>query len=139
MQFFRSRQWVIGRRVVLVAIIGILGFRSYGNSIVSWLARPNPQAEIQIARAEFRNDVRGDRPIWIIRLRNNSLKFTYDQISLEATYWDDDGSMVETDTIIVKQRIAPGEEKLIASYDARGRQRATRGSLKVMDATVVGR
>ena len=137
LDFLRTRQWVIARRSVLVAIILIIGYRSYGDAIVSRLRGPSPQRDITISRAEFRAELVGAKPAWIIGFHNNSARFTYDQIQLEATYMDDAGAVLEKDKLVVKQKLAPGEEKVIGSVDFKSRGAATRGSLKVMDAEAV--
>ena len=72
----------------------------------------------------MRNFVRncpGSKPAWIIGFRNNSNKFTYDQIQLEATYMDDQGKVLEQDKLIVQQKLPPGDEKLIGSVDFKNR------------------
>src|SRR5215510_12674080 len=113
LQFLRSRQWVIARRLLLVGIILILGIRQYGSGLITMLRRPNPIRDIVITRAEFRPELPGTKPAWIIGFRNNSDKFTYDQIQVEATYLDERGSIVERDKLVVKQKLPPRDEKLI--------------------------
>ena len=134
LQFLRSRQWVIARRLILVGIILFLGIRQYGDSLVSLLRRPNGSRDIVITRAEFRPELPGAKPAWIIGFRNNSDKFTYDQIQLEATYLDDQGNVLERDKLEVRQKLPPRDEQLIASVDFKSRGAATRGTLKVVDA-----
>lgn len=140
LEFLRSREWILTRRLILVAIVVILGFRTYGGAIVSRLNRPNrpnAQRDIAITRAEFRPELPGAKPAWIIGFRNNSNRFTYDQIQLEATYLDSTGAVLEKDKLTVKQKLPPGGEKLIASVDYKGRGAATGGSLKVVGAEEV--
>jgi hypothetical protein len=134
LQFLRSRQWVMARRLILVGIILFLGIRQYGDSLVSLLRRPNGARDIVITRAEFRPELPGAKPAWIIGFRNNSDKFTYDQIQLEATYLDDQGNVLERDKLEVRQKLPPRDEQLIASVDFKSRGAATRGTLKVVDA-----
>jgi hypothetical protein len=136
-QFLRSRQWVLARRLLLVGIIVFLGVRRYGDSFVSLLRRPNAPRDIVITKAEFRPELQGAKPAWIIGFRNLSDKFTYDEIQLEATYLDDQGKVLEQDKLVVKQKIPPGDEKLIASVDFKSRGEARQGTLKVMDAQEV--
>lgn len=137
LQFLRSRQWIVARRVLLIGIILVLGIRQYGSSLVTLLRRPNPARDIVITRAEFRPELPGAKPAWIIGFRNGSEKFTYDQIQLEATYMDDAGKVLERDKLVVKQKLPPGDEKLIGSVDFKSRGPAKSGSLKVVGADQV--
>ena len=134
LQFLRSRTWVIARRLVLIAIILILGYQRYGGAIISRIRGPNPRRDIVITRAEFRPEIPGGRPGWIIGFRNNSNRYTYDQIELQATYMDDKGSVLEKDQLVVKQKLTPGDEQIIGSVDFKSRGAASRGSLAVVDA-----
>ena len=135
--FLRSRQWIIARRVVLIGIVVFLGIRQYGSQFTTLLRRPNPGRDIAITRAEFRPELPGAKPAWIIGLRNNSDKFTYDQIQVEATYLDEGGKALETDKLVIRQKLPPGDEKLIGSVDFKSRGAARRGNLKVVGATTV--
>jgi hypothetical protein len=137
LQFLRSRQWIVARRVLLIGIILVLGIRQYGTSLVTLLRRPNPARDIVITRAEFRPELPGAKPAWIIGFRNGSEKFTYDQIQLEATYMDDAGKVLERDKLVVRQKLPPGDEKLIGSVDFKSRGAAKSGSLKVVGADQV--
>jgi hypothetical protein len=137
LQFLRSRQWIVARRLLLIGIILVLGIRQYGSSLVTLLRRPNPARDIVITRAEFRPELPGAKPAWIIGFRNGSEKFTYDQIQLEATYVDDTGKVLERDKLVVRQKLPPGDEKLIGSVDFKSRGAAKSGSLKVVDAEQV--
>ena len=137
LQFLRSRQWIIGRRLVLLAVILVLGIRQYGPSLVAMLRRPNPMRDIVLTRTEFRPELPGSKPGWIIGFRNNSDKFTYDQIQLEATYFDDKGKMLERDKLVVRQKLPPGDEKLIGSADFKSRGAAQTGTLTVVGAEQV--
>jgi hypothetical protein len=137
LQFLRSRQWIVARRLLLIGIILVLGVRQYGNSLATLLRRPNPARDIVITRAEFRPELPGAKPAWIIGFRNGSEKFTYDQIQLEATYMDDAGKVLERDKLVVRQKLPPGDEKLIGSVDFKSRGAAKSGSLKVVGADQV--
>ena len=137
LDFLRSRQWIVARRLFLIAIIVILGIRQYGNNVLSMLRRPNPTRDIVLTRMEFRPELPGTKPGWIIGFRNNSDKFTYDQIQLEATYIDDQGKVLEKDKLVVKQKLPPGDEKLIGSADFKSRGAAKSGTLKVTGAEQV--
>jgi len=137
LQFLRSRQWIVARRLLLIGIILVLGIRQYGSSLVTLLRRPNPGRDIVITRAEFRPELPGAKPAWIIGFRNGSEKFTYDQIQLEATYMDDAGKVLERDKLVVRQKLPPGDEKLIGSVDFKSRGAAKSGSLKVVGADQV--
>jgi hypothetical protein len=137
LQFLRSRQWIVARRLLLIGIILALGIRQYGSSLVTLLRRPNPARDIVITRSEFRPELPGAKPAWIIGFRNGSEKFTYDQIQLEATYMDDTGKVLERDKLVVRQKLPPGDEKLIGSVDFKSRGAARSGSLKVVGADQV--
>ena len=134
LDFLRSRQWIIARRFVLVLIVIIVAIRQYGGSVVNLLSRPNPTRDIEITRAEFRPELPGSKPAWIIGFRNSSSRYTYDQIQLEATYFDDQGKIQEKATLVVSQKLPPGDEKLIGSSDVKSRGNATTGTLKVLGA-----
>jgi hypothetical protein len=134
LNFLRSRQWILARRLILVGIVLVLGIRQYGSGIVTMLRRPNPVRDIALTHAEFRPELAGAKPAWIIGFRNNSSKFTYDQIQLEATYIDDDGKVLEMDKLVVRQKLPPGDEKLIGSVDFKSRGAARTGTLKVLGA-----
>ena len=135
--FLQSRQWIIARRLFLVSLVVVLAIRQYGGSVVSLLRRPNPQRDIVITRAEFHAESPGTKPAWIIGFRNNSDKFTYDQIQLEATYRDEEGRILETDKLVVRQKLPPRDEKLIGSVDFKSRGAAKSGVLTVVGAQEV--
>jgi len=137
LEFLRSRQWIITRRLVLIGIILFLGIRQYGDRIATVLNRPNPARDIAITRAEFRPELPGAKPAWIVGLRNNSTKFTYDLIQVEATYLDERGKVLETDRLVIHQKLAPGDEKLVGSVDFKSRGTATHGNLRVTGAQEV--
>ncbi len=135
--FLGSREWVMARRLILVVILLFLGYRTYGDAIISRLRGPNPKRDITITRAEFHPELPGAKPAWIIGFHNNSNRFTYDQIQLQATYMDAQGAVLETDKLTVKQKLPPGNEKIIGSVDFKTRGAATRGSLVVLGAEEV--
>ena len=137
LEFLRSRQWILARRLVLIGIILFVGIRQYGSQFATLLNRPNPARDIAITRAEFRPELPGERPIWIIGMHNNSNKYTYDQIQVAATYIDEQGKVVDTDKLIIRQKLSPGDEKLIGSTDLKNRGTAKRGTLTVTGATAV--
>ena len=137
LEFLRTRQWVMGRRLFLVAVVLIVAYRQYGDAIVSRLAGPHPERDIKITRAEFRPELPGTKPAWIIGFRNDSNRFTYDQIQLQATYMDDKGTVLETDTLNVKQKLSPGDEQIVGSIDFKSRGAATQGTLAVVGAKEV--
>src|SRR5215469_12291052 len=134
LEFLRTRQWVIARRVVLVAIVLLLALNRYGGGLVSLLYRPDPKHDIEITRSEFRADIPAARPVWIIGFRNTSRRFAYDSIQLQADYFDNNGTFLQRDKLVVHQRLDPLEEKSVASPDFRDRPNATRGTLTVLDA-----
>jgi hypothetical protein len=137
LEFLRSRQWILTRRLVLVGIILFLGIRQYGGQLAMLLTRPNPARDIVITHAEFRPELPGAKPAWIIGMHNNSSKYTYDQIQVAATYMDEQGKIVDRDKLLIRQKLSPGDEKLIGSVDLKSRGFATRGSLTVTGATTV--
>ena len=47
---------------------------------------------------------------------------------------NDKGAVLETDKLVVKQKLPPGDEKIVGSVDFKSRGAATRGTLKVLDA-----
>jgi hypothetical protein len=134
LQFLRSRQWVVARRLLLVGFILLLGIRQYGNSFVHLLRRPNPARDITITRAEFRPELAAAKPAWIIGFRNNSDKYTYDHIQLEAMYMDETGRVLEQDKLVVRQKLPPHDEKLVASVDFKNRGGAKKATLRVLGA-----
>jgi hypothetical protein len=133
--FLRTRRWIVFRRLVLILIaIGLL-YRSYGPVLLARLQRPNAQRDLVITRSEFRPDMLGDiKPGWIIGFKNESQRFTYDRIQLEATYKNSDGSVLQTDTLVVHHKLIPGEETIIGSPDFKQRPGAAEASLKVVNA-----
>ena len=132
--FLHGRDWVLGRRLILIAIVLIVAYRSYGTAFISFFQRPNAQRDIIITHSEFRPELPQSKPGWIIGFRNNSARFTYDDIQLEATFTDDSGKVVETDNLVVKQKLTPGYEQVIGSTDFKYRKGATHGNLRVLDA-----
>src|SRR5437764_772419 len=123
-EFLRTRQWIVARRVVLVVIVLFVALNRYGGGLSSLLYRPNPKADIEITRAEFRADIPAARPVWIIGFRNASRRFTYDAIQLEADYFDNNGTLLQKDKLVVHQRLEPLEEKSLASPDFKERPNA---------------
>src|SRR5215469_5718349 len=93
--FLRTRTWIMIRRLVLVGIVLILFLRSYGDGIVGWFQQPNPSRDLVVTHSEFRPDIPGDVPTWIIGFKNQSRRYTYDKIELEATYRDADGAILQ--------------------------------------------
>jgi hypothetical protein len=134
LDFLRSPQWILARRLLLVGIVLVVGIRQYGSSVVTMLRRPDPARDIALTHAEFRPELPGAKPAWIIGFRNNSSKFTYDQIQLEATYIDDAGKVLEMDKLVVRQKLPPGDEKLIGSVDFKSRGAAKSGTLRILGA-----
>ena len=133
----RSRYWAKGRRVILILFVVVLGYRSYGDSIARWFSGPDPVAEIIITHSEFRPELGGDQPLWIIRLRNISSVTIYDEVVMEAVYTDTTGAVTEKDQIVIHQRLGPGEEREVPSRDPKSRNNAASATLRVLDATVI--
>jgi hypothetical protein len=134
LQFLQSRQWVVARRLILLGIVLFVAYRNYGDAFVSIVSGPNAKKDVIVTRAEFRADIPTEKPVWIIGFHNKSARFTYDQIQLEATYFDKDGKLLEKDKLVVHQKLAPGEDQTVGSSDFRARGAATRGTLTVLDA-----
>jgi hypothetical protein len=133
----RTRQWVWGRRIALVFLIVFLGVRNYGPTLSSWFKGPDREHDVVITKSEFRPDLGQAKPAWIIGLRNTSDRYTYDQIELEATYKDSSGKVLETDNLIIRHKLVPGDEQVIASTDIKSRPGAANGTLRVLGATSV--
>jgi hypothetical protein len=135
LNFLRTRQWVIGRRLLLLAVILFLAYRNYGDRLLTWMEpRNDAQADIVITKAEFHGNAPGERPAWILNFHNTSSEHTYDRIELEATYADTDGRVLQKDTLVVNQLLRPGEQKLVASVDSRERGAAVHGYISVLNA-----
>lgn len=131
---FRSRQWKIGRRLALVTLVLFLGFRNYGGTISSWLRGPTPEQDVVLTHTEFRADLGEEKPAWIIGLKNQSSRYTYDEVELEATYKDQAGAIIETDKLTIRQKLVPGAEQLVGSTDIKSRPGAVAGTLRVLGA-----
>lgn len=137
MSFLQSRRWRVGRRIALVLIVLLVAYRNYGDTIAGWFRPPGPETDIVITHSEFRTDLGGDpRPAWFIGLENRSDTTVYDNVVLEATY-SDGVNVLERDTLVVDQRLAPGQKALIGSRDSRVRRGVETASLRVLDAEVV--
>jgi hypothetical protein len=137
LRILRTRQWVWGRRLALVTLVIILGLRNYGPAFSSWLRGSDHEHDIVITQSEFRPDLGQAKPAWIIGLKNISSRYTYDQIELEATYQDSSGKLLETDKMVVRHKLVPGDEQVIASTDIKSRPGAAIGTLKILGATSV--
>ena len=118
----------------MVLLIVFLGFRSYGGYISSRFQRANGARDVILTKYEFRPELPTAKPAWIIGFRNASGRFTYDSIQLEATYMDATGKILQKDTLVVRQKLVPGDEQLLASSDIKDRPGATTGTLKVLAA-----
>ena len=129
----------MGRRIAMVALIVILGLRSYGGYLSSRFQRANGARDVVITRYEFRPDLQNAKPMWIINFRNASSRYTYDSIQLDASYMDATGALLQRDRLVVRQKLAPGEEQLVGSADIKSRPGATTGTLRVTGAESVGR
>jgi hypothetical protein len=136
-EFLRSRQWILARRLVLLGIVLILAIHNYGGTVWGMLQRPDAARDVQITHSEFRTDVAGDRPVWIIHFQNASRRFTYDNLQMEASYFDNQGTQVDKDHWVVHQKLGPGQDITIGSADIKMRGTAVNGTLKVVGATQV--
>lgn len=137
MSLFRLLQnprWIMGRRIAMVLLIVILGLRSYGGYLSSRFRGANGARDVVITRYEFHPELQDAKPTWIINFRNASSRYTYDSIQLDAGYLDDNGKVLQKDRLVVRQKLAPGEEQLVGSSDTKNRPGATTGTLTVMGA-----
>jgi hypothetical protein len=136
--FLRSRRWIVARRTILLLVILVLAYRNYGGRLVSLVSSSNDaQRDILITRAEFQNNQPGQRPAWILKFRNTSADETYDQIQLEAVYSDANGTVLQKDTLVVKQLLSPGAEREVPSLDSRERGTAVNATVTVLNARKV--
>jgi hypothetical protein len=135
LQFFRTREWVNIRRLVLIGLIVFLGYRAWGSYLLSPFQSANGTRDIVITKSEFRPDVAGTKPAWIIGVRNNSKRFGYELIQLEATYLDASGTVLQKDKMTLHQKLVPGQEEVIGSTDYRERPGAANGALRIVSAT----
>jgi hypothetical protein len=133
-RLFQNRYWIIGRRIAMVVLIIVLGLRAYGGYFTSWLQRADGARDVQLTKYEFRPELQDAKPAWIIGFRNASSRYTYDSIQLEAVYMDEAGKILERDRLIVREKLTPGEEQLVASIDIKNRPGATTGTLRVTGA-----
>jgi hypothetical protein len=133
-RLFQNRYWIIGRRIAMVVLIIVLGMRAYGGYFTSYFQRADGARDVVLTRYEFRPDAEDAKPAWIIGLRNASTRFTYDSIQLEAVYMDEAGKIIERDRLIVREKLTPSEEQLVASVDIKNRPGATTGTLRVTGA-----
>ena len=136
-RLFQNQNWIRGRRIAMVLLIVVLGLRTYGGTISSWFQRSSPERDVVITRYEFRPELTNAKPAWIISFRNASAKNTYDSIELEATYLGEGGKVLERDKLIVRQRLLPGEEQMVASTDIKNRPGASTGTLRVTGAETI--
>jgi len=134
LQFFRTKEWVNIRRLILVGLIVFLGVRTWGSYLLVPFQSANAKRDIIITKSEFRLDVAGAKPAWVIGVRNNSTRFGYDQIQLEATYLDTKGAVLQKDTMTLRQKLIPGQEEVILTTDYQERPGATDGHLKILSA-----
>jgi hypothetical protein len=125
------------RRLVLIGLILFLAYRTWGGNLLTLFQSANASRDIVITKSEFRPDVPGSKPAWIIGIRNNSGRFGYEQIQLEATYLDASGAILQKDTMTLRQKLVPGQEEVIGSTDIHERPGATSGQLKILSATTL--
>jgi len=135
--FFRTREWIITRRLVLVGLVLVLGYRTWGSYLLAPLQSPNAGRDIAITKIEFRPDLPGAKPAWIIGLRNNSSRFSYHHIKVQAKYLDKSGTTLQVDNMTLQQKLIPGQEEVIGTTDIRERPGASNGTMTVIDADVL--
>ena len=134
LQFFRTREWVFIRRLVLIGLVVFLGIRTWGSYLLMPFQSANASRDILITKSEFRPDIPGAKPAWIIGIRNNSSRFGYEEIQLEATYLDASGAVLQKDSMTLHQKLVPGQEEVIGSTDIHERPGATNGRLRIVSA-----
>jgi hypothetical protein len=120
-----------------VGLIVFLGFRTWGSYLIAPLQSPNAARDIAITKAEFHPDLPGAKPAWIIGLRNNSRRFGYEQIKVQAKYLDQSGATLQVDNMTLNQKLIPGQEEVIGTTDFRERPGASSGTMTVIEATVL--
>jgi hypothetical protein len=134
LQFFRTREWIFIRRLVLIGLVVFLGIRTWGSYLLMPFQSANASRDILITKSEFRPDIPGAKPAWIIGIRNNSSRFGYEEIQLEATYLDEKGAVLQKDSMTLHQKLVPGQEEVIGSTDIHERPGAANGRLRIVSA-----
>jgi hypothetical protein len=134
LEYLRTRRWSFYRRFLLVIIVLVLALRNYGDRVATWIMGAGASGDVIITHYEFRPELPGSRPAWIINVKNQNRKVTYDRIELDATYFDANGTVLDRDKLVIRQKLAPGEEQLVGSIDVRDRPGAQSGTLTVSDA-----
>jgi hypothetical protein len=134
LQFFRTREWIFIRRLVLIGLVVFLGIRTWGSYLLMPFQSANASRDILITKSEFRPDIPGAKPAWIIGIRNNSSRFGYEEIQLEATYLDAKGAILQKDSMTLHQKLVPGQEEVIGSTDIHERPGAANGRLRIVSA-----
>jgi hypothetical protein len=129
-QFLRTRRWGFYRRFLLIALVLVLAIRNYGDRVKGWFG--SPEGDVVLTHYEFRPELPNAKPAWIIHLKNQSREFTYDRIELDATYFDAGGAVLQQDRLVLRQKLAPGQEQMVATFDSVSRPGAERGTLRVL-------
>jgi hypothetical protein len=79
-------------------------------------AAPDPVKDLKIVRAVMGKDPTGVRVMWSVQLQNKSDVYTYSDIQYEARFIGPDGKTRTANRDIIKDSIAPGEEKKIPEF-----------------------
>jgi hypothetical protein len=77
---------------------------------------PDPIRDLKIVQAKMGKDPTGIRVMWSVQLQNKSPVYTYSDIQYEARFMGADGKVRTTTRDIIKDSIAPGEEKKIPQF-----------------------
>ena len=77
---------------------------------------PDPVKDLKIVRAVMGKDPSGVRVMWSVQLQNKSAVYTYSDIQYEARFIGPDGKTRTANRDVIKESIAPGEEKKIPEF-----------------------
>ena len=68
---------------------------------------------------------------------NNSKRFGYDLIKVQAKYLDKSGATLQVDSMTLHQKLIPGQEEVIGTTDFRERPGAINGTMTIVEAAVL--
>jgi hypothetical protein len=77
---------------------------------------PDPVKDLKIVRAIMGKDPTGVRVMWSVQLQNKSDVYTYSDIQYEARFIGPDGKTRTANQDVIKDSIAPGEEKKFPEF-----------------------
>jgi len=114
--------FVVGALVVVGVIVYFTSMRkSKAPAPVQTVAAtsqtaPDPVKDLKIVRAIMGKDPTGVRVMWSVQLQNKSAVYTYSDIQYEARFIGPDGKTRTANRDVIKESIAPGEEKKIPEF-----------------------